>query len=638
MWHSIVEYAKNFGLSIDARFKNKKYVGLIHITPDGDFVQFESVQNNDEWSSKPTLNRGNAQRCNIAEDSLQYVLGLNADNDKTVSKKYQCWVDDMTVNWCDADITVGQSFEAIVEFIKKYDTDVDFREKVIENVKSFVDIDSKAVKDSVTFVIDYDDGMVCILDDVQSYDGVYNFYCDKTGAGTVRKIHSSLTGDEYVINSNDKFPDIKLFGTSIALFSANNASFESYGLTDRDVSGVALQDAELIAAFIDNCENNKDDFLNSDFKILFFYETNGTPVMGDNVINPLSPGSGSNIFTYDRMNADVDVDVDGVARKQLLLDFSNAVYNHKLIDFKSAYRNITDITEDTKYHLFEVMVYGDKKGRASLHEISGSYFELLQNYQKWYEDSMICVSTDDGENRLIVKNPFAILRSCATDKSDTKAVGKEFSSIRMSVLQSCYKNTQLPRILYQRALRNIENEIVSASVGTCYELKTFFDKAIVFNNKPLSIKRNIWFQILKIYLCRKGYDVTMAMECDNVANYCGQLFAVYESLQCAYHNNGNIGRTLAQTYLPSVLRRPNQTFVQMQNLVTVYLDTDNISLKQHDAYVELMGKLSEKIGTSFPVKFTEDEKGSFILGYRAMQMKLTTMLVEFVVDSFKSNN
>ena len=132
-----------------------------------------------------------------------------------------------------------------------------------------------------------------------------------------------------------------MFGTSIALFSANNASFESYGLTDRDVSGVAVQDAELIAAFIDNCEKNKDDFLNSDFKILFFYETNGTPVMGDNVINPLSPGSGSNIFTYDRMNADVDVDVDGVARKQLLLDFSNAVYNHKLIDFKF---NVTELS------------------------------------------------------------------------------------------------------------------------------------------------------------------------------------------------------------------------------------------------------------------------------------------------------
>lgn len=95
---------------------------------------------------------------------------------------------------------------------------------------------------------------------------------------------------------------------------------------------------------------------------------------------------------------------------------------------------------------------------------------------------------------------------------------------------------------------------------------------------------------------------------------CGQMFAVYEQIQLASNDWKEVGNGITQRYFIAVQRTPQSIFPEIANLSVAHLNKiKNIGTKNF--YRAQLGKIAEKIGSEFPKRFTDEEKGEFILGY-----------------------
>ena len=96
------------------------------------------------------------------------------------------------------------------------------------------------------------------------------------------------------------------------------------------------------------------------------------------------------------------------------------------------------------------------------------------------------------------------------------------------------------------------------------------------------------------------------------AYVCGQLFAIYEKIQNMA--SGNLNVNVTQKYFGAVQKAPQLFFPKLANMSIVHMK----KIKNEAAKIwidKVLNEVVTEIGTSFPEKFSEVEKGEFILGY-----------------------
>lgn len=104
----------------------------------------------------------------------------------------------------------------------------------------------------------------------------------------------------------------------------------------------------------------------------------------------------------------------------------------------------------------------------------------------------------------------------------------------------------------------------------------------------------------------------MDSEKETTAYACGELFAIYERIQNIA--SGNLNVNVTEKYFSAVQKAPQIFFPKLADLSIVHMK--KINKESTKIWLnKQIGEATEKIGTSFPQKMNDIEKGEFILGY-----------------------
>lgn len=563
MYKEICDYAKSKNLVMKENRKTANIMGYINLDENGDYEYIEIIDKKNK-KSKCVPDFGSYSRtekqANPICEKLDNILNKS-------SKKYASYVSTMQTG-----DGVCESLTVLNKFITAYDEDDDLRESI------YSEFITNGVKpaDMISFKIDG----ICIEDMESDWndwliDRMKLFNANKTSAG---EIISSISGTVQESVPAAAGPEIKnvdndvkaAFGLARPCYvaAAKENSYESYGFDNALGLQLGLDDAKYFAAGVEALLNNPD-CRNKDFQLLYFYNKDV-----------------ENIISESLNNANDFDDTDTFLLSKLL----SAVKTGERINFSD---------DDTEYYMVQFKV--PSAGRHYLsNEMRGKYCDLVQNLYKWYEDT--CIINIGNMTRSSILKIYAMLIACSSHVlSDTMQISKiyesaeaELGSNKMSLITSVYQNKQIPDIFYHKALRNL---ITSLS-------------------KSGKVSKIIWLQIIKCYLIRKGYVIMPELNTNNTdkAYSCGRLFAVYEEMQYYYaklHSNGKLNKNLSQKYFAAVMKQPAIIFPIIADLGNIYVN----GIKSPGRYLEKIGELSAIIGTEFPKKFNDDEKGSFALGY-----------------------
>ena len=199
---------------------------------------------------------------------------------------------------------------------------------------------------------------------------------------------------------------------------------------------------------------------------------------------------------------------------------------------------------------------------------------------------------------------ISVLLNCISEKkakNKSEAIDNEFGMVRNELLNTIYRGSQMPRILYLRALKY-------AAMTFIPEKRSNGTTAV-----PSNVKK-IYVQIIKCYLRREGYQIMPELSKIDVAYACGRMFATIEQLQYKYckYNGKTLNKNLAQSYFSGAMKHPGSIFPIISKLSILYLN----NIKNGKVYIsKLLGEIANEIGNLYPDTFSKEEQGSFVLGY-----------------------
>lgn len=573
MYKEICDFAKLHNCVIQENRKTSTIAGYVLLDADGTYCDIEYIDKKDR-KSKIVPDFGSFSRTekqsNPICEKADYIFNKSA-------KKHESWVSTMLTGQ-----NAGGSLSALCRFISDYESNDILAEQVCSKLDSL----SFKADEVISFKIDGN----CIEDMESDWNNWLLERMDafrrKANKPSTDMIISSISGELQKSVPAEAGPvisnvpnDIKAaFGLSRAVYvaAAKYPSYESYGFNKALGFQLGEDDAKAFAAGMEYLlKENNGQHRNKDFQVVYFYDREV-----DDIISQAFAG----VLSEDE---ELDLESDIETNRPVLSEILSAVRTGQ------QYPGVPN--EDAGYYMVQFSV--PMAGRHYLsNEIRGKYGDLAKNLFKWYADTQL-VRYDDKSKRMIkssITKFYSILMSCISspnltgDKAHT-AAEDEFGSNKMSLLGAIYKNTQIPPIFFHRAL----------------------ERAVTSMSSEGKISRMTWIQIIKCYLIRKGYDIMSDQtHVINSAYACGQLFATYECMQYHYAG-GKLNKNLAQCYFAAALKQPSVIFPQLADLSVVYLN----NIKYAGIYVQKLGELSNSIGTSFPKSFTDDEKGSFVLGY-----------------------
>lgn len=131
--------------------------------------------------------------------------------------------------------------------------------------------------------------------------------------------------------------------------------------------------------------------------------------------------------------------------------------------------------------------------------------------------------------------------------------------------------------------------------------------------------------IIKAYLVRNGKNVKRGTlmaelneECKDIPYTMGRLFALLEELQ--ERAIDGVTTTITKRYFSNASILPGQTYPILLDLAGHHLrKIKKISVKTY--FEKEIEKMLQVIGPKFPIRFTQEEKGSFMLGYYCQKQK-----------------
>ncbi len=400
----------------------------------------------------------------------------------------------------------------------------------------------------------------------------------------IPKIVSSISGRVVTSIAKKTAPAVKASVTGTGAYIAaigSCPSFESYGLDGNIGASIGQDEAESIKAGLEYLLRDGTHY-NSKFEIIHWFEDEQV----EDLIN-------ESLNLNDSNDDDDDDDSYNDISKEADKSFS------KLLNCAIT-GEVPDRLPDTKYYLTRFSV--PTKGREFLADGHiGTYSSLYKNLEQWYRDSEVIKTFFNKElktyttSKRILKNIYGILfdlmsESDKTSKEKFKKLDATFGTAKYELLKCVYDGAQMPRIFLLRAI-------------------DMYSKAIISRKKP-SIKQ---IQVIQIYMKRLVKKEGDMDEYNKTKAYaCGRLFAVYERAQNLA--SGNVSVNVTQKYFAAVQKAPQLFFPKLANLSIVYLrkikkDSTRIWLDK------MIGNIATQIGDSFPDKFTDIEKGQFILGY-----------------------
>ena len=503
------------------------------------------------------------------------------------SKKHSSWAIMIQSNSDSCD-----SLCAISNFVDKYESDEIFAGKVLADKSGYAISDA----DVISFKIegecfeDLQDWDACLREEirVRSANKAETDEIISSISGTVQKSVPEKAGPSIGMVPNDIKGAFGL-GRSVFFTSAKYRSYESYGFAGGTGLQLGLEDAKLFAAGVDHLLSDPN-HRNKDFHLIYFYD------MAD-IKNDMDIISQS-LLSMESSDTELDEEsIEELENKAEVLDrqieVNNSVISNILDAVKAGRKfdrsKLPESCINSTYYMIQFDVLSSRSYFSNEHK--GAYIDLVDGLEAWYNDTLVRkYDTTTHQSTLVPAVNFykTFLAFGSNPKKKAEDIENEIGSCKADLLNAIYYNKQVPAILYHRAL--LRSVTAMSSTGR--------------------ISRIAWIQIIKCYLKRKGLNVMSEVNTVNKAYACGQLFAVYEQMQYLYSGR-DLNKNLAQSYFSACVKQPSAIFPQLADLGVVYLNNIN----HPDEYVRRLGELSEFIGTTFPKSFSDDEKGSFILGY-----------------------
>ncbi|MCR5638478.1 MAG: type I-C CRISPR-associated protein Cas8c/Csd1 [Lachnospiraceae bacterium] len=478
-----------------------------------------------------------------------------------------------------------EEINKIYQFIEKYEEDDDFSIKLQE------DLLKTKIKDAdfVSFRIDGMNAESC-----EWWRDWLNSYLEKKKPKSEgdEKIVSSITGK--LVESLDEKSAPKVIvsvtGTGSYVSSFGNSAFESYGLMGNKGASMGKEEAETIKIGLEYLLS-KEEHYNSNFGIIHWYKGQ---VLDDLIGESLRVKGEVSLNEEEELEYEEDDDSVNINFDQKYGDLLNSAIVGRL----------SDKLPETAYYIAKFNV--PTKGRMFLSDFhEGKYNELYNNLTRWYEDSKLLVLYKDDEKKYrrkysIVVNIYSLIFSLLSERDTNsddkfKKLDNMLGEAKLQLLYSVYEGKQLPVIYFRLAINRFNNQVIKG-------------KNVIKDRKFIK-----WLQIIKIYLIRnKEVNAEMNNEKKTKAYVCGQLFAIYEKIQNMA--SGNLNVNVTQKYFGAVQKAPQLFFPKLANMSIVHMK----KIKNEAAKIwidKVLNEVVTEIGTSFPEKFSEVEKGEFILGY-----------------------
>ena len=563
MYDKICNFAKLKGLSIKPNRKPVKILCYVCIDSNGTYVGLDVV---DKKTVPPKLIPDFGSHVS-GKNSANAIVEKSATIFDVSTLKHKSYMEVM-----ERGIDSSVSLCAIHTFLLNYEADSVLYDRVQDDLKSYEVKDTDTVSFSIdgVFVEDMeDDWNDWLLEQVASFSGKLD----------TPLIISSISGElqeSVPIKNGPVIQNItdgsakNAFGLTkypCSFAGAYAQSCWSYGFS----GGIGLQlgkeDANNFAAGIEYLLSNKE-YHNDNFHLIYFYDKEV-----DNIIMDSLQISDDDLFILED---------DVATHKSVLSKILSAVISGQMPQFPN---------DDAEYYM--ACFSGANKRYYLSHTTKGRYIDLVQNLYHWYDDTSI----ETGFGRKCITNFYSIFKQYVSnpggtgDKNIFEAIEKEFSDVKFDLLNSIYQNQQIPYLLYDRAVGCVMTDVSS-------------------KKNPLL---DVYVQIIKCYLLRKGYEIMPEVTCNVSPAYaCGKLFAAYEQIQWLY-NRGDVNKNLAQSYFAAVMKQPGAIFPKIAELGTVYFNKLTDGNKSY--FTDVFGEISAEIGSTFPAVFSDVDKGAFVLGY-----------------------
>lgn len=575
MYKEICDFARLKGLVIKENRKTGTIAGYVVLDSNGDYHGIEVVEKKMR-EQKLIPDFGSYSRVekqsNPIVEKVDYIFNKE-------TKKHASYLSTIETG-----IDSCKSLRAIHKFLTCYESDDSFYDSIQ------TDLQNSGLKptDTISFRIDgkcvedMEDDWNDWLTERMALFGANKASADMIISSISGKLQESCPAQNGPAITNVPNDAKATFGLGRPgyIAAAKYQSYESYGFDKATGLQIGMEDAKSLVAGFEFLLGN-DDYRNKDFKLLYFYDKEVDNIIKESLQN----------------NVDVnDIDDEELEKLDDAIDAHKSVLSNILSAVRTGVKPQFD---DVDANYYMVNFDTPTAGRCYLsNEVHGRYNDLIENLYKWYSDTSIFT----GFDITCATKFYAMLAKCISNPnlkgSDAvSAVDAEFSRVKMDLLYAIYHNKQIPHILYDRALRRVA---VDMSVNSSSD------------GKKKSIN-NVYVQIIKCYLTRKGYHIMPELMKDVSPAYaCGRLFATHEQMQWLY-NRKELNKNLAQSYFSAAMKQPAVIFPQIAQLGVVYFNNMNGAAKCY--YTDLLGEISSEIGDSFPKSFDNDEQGSFILGY-----------------------
>lgn len=575
MYKEICDFARLKGLVIKENRKTSTIAGYVVLDSNGDYHGIEVVE---KKMRKQKLIPDFGSYSRVEKQSNPIVEKVDYIFNKE-TKKHASYLSTIETG-----IDSCKSLRAIHKFLTCYESDDSFYDSIQ------TDLQNSGLKptDTISFRIDgkcvedMEDDWNDWLTERMALFGANKASADMIISSISGKLQESCPAQNGPAITNVPNDAKATFGLGRPgyIAAAKYQSYESYGFDKATGLQIGMEDAKSLVAGFEFLLGN-DDYRNKDFKLLYFYDKEVDNIIKESLQN----------------NVDVnDIDDEELEKLDDAIDAHKSVLSNILSAVRTGVKPQFD---DVDANYYMVNFDTPTAGRCYLsNEVHGKYNDLIENLYKWYSDTSIFT----GFDITCATKFYAMLAKCISNPnlkgSDAfSAVDAEFSRVKMDLLHAIYHNKQIPHILYDRALRRVA---VDMSVNSSSD------------GKKKSIN-NVYVQIIKCYLTRKGYNIMPELMKDVSPAYaCGRLFAVYEQMQWLY-NRKELNKNLAQSYFSAAMKQPAAIFPQIAELGVVYFNNMNGAAKCY--YTDLLSEISSEIGDLFPKSFDNDEQGSFILGY-----------------------
>ncbi|GEM_PF-3870280 len=559
MLKDVYAFAKRYGLAPAKNCKDKKLAAYVVLSENGQYSHIEVI---DKQSRVPIpcpdigTYSFQAKCSNPIAEKKGFIFPVLQENAE-IPSKHVAWMQIMED---------GAEHVPILKIVYRYLSQVETDAKIKSQLQN--EFNSVKIKDAdfISFRV----GNIYLPDDT-SWISWFNQYVDENYAKNTdaKYIVSSITGQtvESIPEKGAPMVNASATGTGVYPITIGEPAFESYGMEKNLGANIGLNEDKMISAGLEYLLKNGTNY-NNNFGIIHWYE--------------------------EEVEEDIIADSIDSSMDEGLEDRLNAMFSGNTSPDRALRRS--------KYYISRFSV--PTKGRMFLSEMHiGIYNELCRNLLKWYQDSTIEVKTFDKEtkqwitSKQCIKKIFQIFFSLISTSSShvnqltytdkLNAVDHEFGTAKTELLYNIYDGKQIPKIFLRKAIERFA--------------------------KDLTLDQRVNYTAVKIIHVYQERSQRME-DAGTKAYACGQMFAVYEQIQLASNDWKEVGNGITQRYFIAVQRTPQSIFPEIANLSVAHLNKiKNIGTKNF--YRAQLGKIAEKIGSEFPKRFTDEEKGEFILGY-----------------------